>query len=139
MRCSIAILTLAILTVDARASDPDVDVKATINRGLSFLAKDSLAWKQSKQCYECHHAPFTIWALNEGKKQGYAVDEDVLAEMTSWVVGEDFLAQLLKERPAQKEQKEIVFNEAPLPPGSGHRSGKYERHARRPEEIAHVR
>jgi squalene-hopene/tetraprenyl-beta-curcumene cyclase len=111
VRCSIAILALAILTVDARADDPDVDVKATINRGLSFLAKDSRAWKESKKCYECHHTPFTIWALNEGKKQGYAVDEDVLADLTSWVLGDDFLAQLIKERPADKE---VVFNEAPL-------------------------
>jgi len=111
VRCYVAILALAILTVDARAEDPDVDLKATINRGLSFLANDSLNWKKSKQCYECHHAPFTIWALNEAKKQGYAVDEDVLADMTSWVVGEDYLARLLTERP---DQKEIVFNEAPL-------------------------
>ena len=111
MRRLLAVLTLVLLSVDARGSDPAPDVKGTINRGLAFLAKDSLAWKESKQCYECHHAPFTIWALNEGKKQGYAVDEDVLADMTSWVVGEDYLAQLLKERPPQQE---IVFNEAPL-------------------------
>ena len=111
MRWFIAIFALTILTVDARAEDPDVDVKTTINRGLSFLAKDSLAWKQSKQCYECHHAPFTIWALNEGKKQGYAIDENVLSDLTNWVVGEDYLAKLLMERP---DQKEIVFNEAPL-------------------------
>jgi hypothetical protein len=111
VRCSLAILAIAILAIDARADDPDLDVKATINRGLSFLANDSLAWKESKKCYECHHAPFTIWALNEGKKQGYAVDEDVLADLTSWVLGEDYLAQLIKERPVEKE---IVFNEAPL-------------------------
>ena len=49
--------------------------------------------------------------MNEGKKQGYAVDEKVLAEMTSWVVGKDYLAQLFVKRPAQEE---IVFNEAPL-------------------------
>jgi squalene-hopene/tetraprenyl-beta-curcumene cyclase len=100
-----------ILRVDARASDPDADVKATINRGLNFLAKDSLAWKESKKCYECHHAPFTIWALNEGKNQGYAVDEKVLADMTSWAIGKDYLAQLLIKRPAQTP---VVFNEAPL-------------------------
>jgi squalene-hopene/tetraprenyl-beta-curcumene cyclase len=111
VRCSIALLVVTILTVDARAQDRDVDVKATINRGLSFLAKDSVAFKQMKQCYECHHAPFTIWALNEGKKQGYAVDEEVLADMTSWVIGEDFLARLIKERAPEEE---IVFNEAPL-------------------------
>jgi squalene-hopene/tetraprenyl-beta-curcumene cyclase len=86
-------------------------MKAAISRGLSFLAKDSQAWKESKKCYECHHAPFTIWALNEGKNQGYAVDETVLADMTSWVVGKDFLAQLLAKRPAQTE---AVFNEVPL-------------------------
>jgi len=111
MRCVLAILALSILAVDARAGDPDADVKATINRGLDFLAKDSLAWRKTKKCAECHHAPFTIWALNEGKKQGYTVDEEVLAETKSWVLGEDYLARLLAERP---DQKEIVFNEAPL-------------------------
>lgn len=111
MRYVLAILALAILAVDARAGDPDSDVKAAINRGLSFLAKDSTDWRKSKKCFECHHAPFTIWALNEGKKHGYVVDEDVLTETTSWVLGEDSLARLLKEPP---DQKEIVFNEAPL-------------------------
>lgn len=111
MRCCLVIFALAMLTVDTRAQDSDGDVKAAINRGLSFLAKDSVAWKQSKKCYECHHAPFTIWALNAGKKQGYAVDEDVLADLTSWVLGDDYLALLIKERPADQE---IVFNEAPL-------------------------
>lgn len=111
MRCSVAILALSFLALDARADDPEVDVGAAINRGLSFLAKDSLTWKESKQCYECHHAPFTIWALNEGKKQGYAVDEEALADLTSWVLGEDYLGRLLAERTAEKE---IVFNEAPL-------------------------
>jgi hypothetical protein len=105
------ILTLMLLRVDARAGDPAPDVKGTIHRGLAFLAKDSLAWKASKTCYECHHAPFTIWALNEGKKQGYTIDEKVLADLTSWVAGNDYLGQLLVKRPPQKE---IVFNEAPL-------------------------
>ena len=40
-------------------------------RGLTFLVKDNLAWKESKKCDECHHAPFTIWALNEAKNRGY--------------------------------------------------------------------
>jgi hypothetical protein len=49
--------------------------------------------------------------LNEGKKEAYEVDEAVLSEMTSWVLGEDYLARLLKESP---DQQEVVFNEAPL-------------------------
>jgi hypothetical protein len=111
VRFSIAILALAVFTVDARAQDRDGDVKATIDLGLTFLAKDSTAFRQTKQCYECHHAPFTIWTLNEAKRQGYAVDEEVLADLTSWVIGDDFLGTLLKERAPEQE---IVFNEAPL-------------------------
>jgi hypothetical protein len=112
VRCSAAILVL--LAAPVCAAEPDVDVKTAINRGLSFLAQDSVKFKESKQCYECHHAPFTIWALNEAKKQGYTVDEKVLADMTSWVLGEDYLDQLVVEPHGQKEQKEIVFHEAPL-------------------------
>src|SRR5205814_5911885 len=111
MRRLSSIVTLICLPMGAAAADPVPNVKEAINRGLTFLAQDSLAWKEKRQCYECHHAPFTIWALNEGKKHGYAVDDDVLADLTSWVLGEDYLAQLIKERP---DQKEIVFNEAPL-------------------------
>ena len=114
MRHLVVILTLVLLRVDACAADPAPDVKDTINRGLTFLAKDSVAWKESKTCYECHHAPFTIWALNEGKKQGYTVDEKALADMTSWVVGDAYLSQLLANRSAPKDHKETAFNEAPL-------------------------
>jgi hypothetical protein len=107
----IAIFMLVLLSVKARANEPDADVRSVIDRGLTFLVKDNLAWKESKKCYECHHAPFTIWALNEAKNRGYPVDDKVLAELTSWVVGEDYLARLI---PKRTEQKEIVFHEAPL-------------------------
>ena len=87
MRCHlVAIFALVLLSVEARANDPDAandpgtDVRSVIDRGLTFLAKDNVAWRESKQCYECHHAPFTIWALNEAKNHGYSVDETVLAE-----------------------------------------------------------
>src|SRR5262249_47761017 len=82
-----------------------------IERGLTFLAKDNLAWKEKRKCAECHHAPFTIWALNEGMKQGYAVHEKALAEMTAWVSTKDHLAKLVA-KPPRREQ--IVLNEAPL-------------------------
>src|SRR5262245_53434283 len=78
MRRLSAIVTLVLLPTGAAGADPAPDVKETVNRGLAFLAKDNLAWKAKRQCAECHHAPFTIWALNEGKKRGYRVDEKVL-------------------------------------------------------------
>jgi len=106
-----AILTLVVLSSSTLAADPAQDVKRTIERGLTFLAKDNLTWKEKRKCFECHHAPFTIWALNEGKKQGYVVDEKALTEMTSWVVGKDYLANLVAKPP---KQEQIVLNEAPL-------------------------
>ena len=116
MRRLVAMYTLVLLSAPARADDPAVDVKGVIDRGVTFLAKDNLAWKEAKKCYECHHAPFTIWALNEAKARGYPVDDKVLEEMTTWVVGEEYLGRLLPKRPEQQEPKptEIVFHEAPL-------------------------
>jgi squalene-hopene/tetraprenyl-beta-curcumene cyclase len=95
----------------AAAADAVPNVKETINRGLTFLARDNLAWKEKRKCAECHHAPFTLWALNEGKKHGYAVDEKALAEMTSWVLTEDHLAKLVAKPP---KQEQVIVNEAPL-------------------------
>src|SRR5262245_34795096 len=89
MRRLSAFVVLAILPLGAAADDPTPSVKETINRGLDFLAKDNAAWRKTKQCAECHHAPFTIWALSEGKKQGYAVDEQELADLTAWAAGKD--------------------------------------------------
>ena len=106
----------------------------TINRGLTFLAKDNLAWKEKRKCAECHHAPFTIWALSEGKKQGYAVDEKALADMTAWVLTKDQLAKLVA-KPPKREQ--IELNEAPLLLALGIEAGDATAR-RRPEANAHL-
>jgi hypothetical protein len=106
-----AIVTLILLPAVAAAANPVPDVKETISRGLTFLSKDNLAWKEKRQCAECHHAPFTIWALSEGKKRGHAVDEKALADLTSWVLTKDHLAKLMAKPP---KQEKIELNEAPL-------------------------
>jgi squalene-hopene/tetraprenyl-beta-curcumene cyclase len=108
MRRLATLAALVVLPMAAAAGDPAPNVKETINRGLAFLAKDSLAFRETKKCAECHHAPFTIWALNEGKRRGYAVDEKTLAELTTWAVARDI--------PAKTPPKEgqIDVNEAPL-------------------------
>jgi squalene-hopene/tetraprenyl-beta-curcumene cyclase len=111
MRRLSAVLALALLPTGAAAADPVPGVKETISRGLNFLAKDNLAWKQKRQCAECHHAPFTLWALNEGKKRGHAVDEKALGDLTSWALSKDHLARLVA-RPAKREQVELI--QAPL-------------------------
>jgi squalene-hopene/tetraprenyl-beta-curcumene cyclase len=106
-----AIITLTALPTGAAAAEPAPNVKEAIDRGLSFLAKDNLAWKENRKCAECHHAPFTIWALNEAKKQGHVVDDKALSELSSWVVTEAHLAKLAAKPP---KQEQIELNEAPL-------------------------
>jgi hypothetical protein len=83
-----AILTLVLLpgVTAAQEERPEPStVDAAINRGLSFLAKDSMAWKDEHDCASCHHASLVVWSMREAKQRGHVVDEPVLAEMTKWV------------------------------------------------------
>jgi hypothetical protein len=111
MRRVSAIVALVILPIGSAAADPAPNIKETIRRGLGFLATDNLAWKKTRQCTECHHAPFTVWALNEGKNQGYAVDEQALADLTAWAVTKGISAKKVSKGP---KQEPIEVNEAPL-------------------------
>jgi len=88
MRSLVALMIVAIFAGAASAQDrpgkqPDVEV--AINRGLDFLVKDALAWKNEHNCTSCHHASLVIWSMREAKHRGHAVDEPFLAEMTKWV------------------------------------------------------
>ena len=70
MRRLVAIFTLVLLSVEARANDPDADVRSVIDRGLTFLAKDNLNWKESKKCFGFLDAAST----SAGKPTVFAVD-----------------------------------------------------------------
>jgi squalene-hopene/tetraprenyl-beta-curcumene cyclase len=111
MRRLSPILTLMALPLAAAAAAPAPNVKGTIDRGLAFLATDRLSLAEKKQCVECHHAPFTIWALNEGKSRGYAVDEKALADLTAKAVTRDFPAKAAAQAPKRVQPD---ANEAPL-------------------------
>jgi hypothetical protein len=84
------ILAIGVFALLAEASAPDVrpkpsDIDATIERGLGFLVKDALAWKDRHNCVSCHHASLVVWSMREARQRGYAVDEPVLAALTKWV------------------------------------------------------
>jgi Prenyltransferase and squalene oxidase repeat len=73
-------------TASAQESRPKPsEVSAAIDRGLAFLAKDAMTWKDEHNCISCHHAGLVTWAMREAKQRGHAVDEPVLAELTKWV------------------------------------------------------
>ena len=93
MRCAAVTLFVALLAVRVFAEPPTaeppaaagVDVHRTIERGVAFLAKDAVAWRDEHHCASCHHAALIAWSLREAKERGHAVDEPVLAEMTKWL------------------------------------------------------
>jgi squalene-hopene/tetraprenyl-beta-curcumene cyclase len=108
MRLLAALAILMTLPIDSLAGDTAPSVKDAINRGLAFLTKDSLAFRETKKCAECHHAPFTIWALNEGKRRGYTIDDKALADLTAWAVAREIPAK------APPKTGQIDLNQAPL-------------------------
>jgi len=88
MRYLVATLSLIALSGIARADAPPAAppaVHAAIDRGLAFLVRDAVAWKNEHDCVSCHHAGLVVWSLREAKQRGHAVDEPFLAELTKWV------------------------------------------------------
>lgn len=87
--CNAAVVICVLALPRIALADPPVDqhdgVKQAIHRGVEFLAKDAVRWKQEHQCASCHHAALVVWALNEAKGRSHAVDEAVLADMTRWL------------------------------------------------------
>ena len=83
---SFLIISLTLLVSTLQAEEAPPEVKTAIDKGLTFLAKEGVAWKGQRKYSSCHQVPMALWSLNEGKKLGYAVDEKAIAELTEWVV-----------------------------------------------------
>jgi hypothetical protein len=81
-------IILAVVMGETPAQEPQSppsEISATINRGLGFLAKDAVAWKNKHGCASCHHASLVVWSMREAKQHGYAIDEPLLSELTRWM------------------------------------------------------
>lgn len=77
-------LWLTFLASALQAATP-ADVDAALQRGLAFLAKDAVAWRDEHNCVSCHHAALVVWSMEEAKHQGQTVDEPLLAELIKWI------------------------------------------------------
>jgi hypothetical protein len=77
------IASLALCSANALAGDPTdpETLRTAITRGLDFLAKDSIAWREQYKCASCHHASLVVWSFRDAKSRGYAVDETLLADL----------------------------------------------------------
>jgi len=88
MRYLIAALILLARSSAAIADEPPAQpspLGTTIERGVAYLAKDAVVWRNERKCVSCHHAGLVVWALREAKGRGQVVDEPVLAELTKWI------------------------------------------------------
>lgn len=88
MRIVHLLVVVACFAEAARARTADAQsagVSLAIERGLEFLARDAVRWREEHQCVSCHHAGMVVWSMHEAKRMGYGVDETVLAEMAQWI------------------------------------------------------
>ena len=97
------LISLTLLVGTLRAEEAPVEVKPAIEKGLAFLAKEGVAWKETRKCSSCHQVPMALWSLNEGKKLGYAVDEKAITELTEWVVAQDDPGKVFPKPAAKTE------------------------------------
>lgn len=126
--CGIFPVVLVALGSIAGADEPADAIRATIDRGLAFVTKDALTWKEQRKCASCHHAPMAIWSLNEAKKRGYAIDEKAAAELTAWVSAKEDPAKVYA---AGGTQTEIIVNQTPLMLALGVEAGEVKDEATR--------
>lgn len=81
------VAVLAFLTSSSTADEADTKAQTRLaaERGLSFLARDAVAWRTEYKCVSCHHAGLVIWAMHESHDRGLAVDVPLMTELTRWV------------------------------------------------------
>ena len=81
----------------ARGEEPRSKARQTIERGLAFLEKDAVKWREERGCATCHHGTMTVWALSEAKNQGYPVGAEFLADTIRWTK-DQFVPRFSKPR-----------------------------------------
>jgi hypothetical protein len=85
----------------------DAEIRAAVDRGVSFLTDEGVGWKEGRKCASCHHAPSMIWALHEARNQGYSIDQEALREVTEWVLTPADPAKVLQQRKPENPEKNV--------------------------------
>lgn len=62
----------------------ETELRATITRGLGFIAKAGDQWMEEKSCNSCHHIPLLLWGHREARRRGFAVDPKKFDEWLAW-------------------------------------------------------
>src|SRR5437016_3718453 len=89
-----AIVTSVLLALLAAAQD-EAPIRKSVERSLPYLEKEGLAWIQKRDCLSCHQVTFMLWAHEEARTRGIAVDAKKLSEWNAWSLNES-LAQRVR-------------------------------------------
>lgn len=100
----------------------EAKLRATISKGLGYLAREGEAWMSAKSCNSCHHMPELLWSHREARQRGFVVDGKKFDEWLQWAVeraadkkpGSEEAALLIlamPERPATDLAKLLVDNQ----------------------------
>jgi hypothetical protein len=100
----------------------ETELRATITKGLGFLAKDGETWMETKDCNGCHHLPEMLWSHREAKLRGFDIDQKKFDEWLAWAnersknikPGTEMVALMklaLPDRPAPELTKTIVADQ----------------------------
>src|SRR5437773_900139 len=63
-------------------------VRQAVERSLSFLEKEGVAWLEEHKCASCHAVPMAIWSLSEARQRGLAVNQKVLDDVKARALAE---------------------------------------------------
>jgi hypothetical protein len=111
-------LSLPLLVAITCASPPDQpaelqptadQVRRTVEASTVFLEKEGIGWMKKQQCVSCHHVPFMVWALNEARNRGYTVNEQAVAEVTTWALAEENRDEVFPDLPLDKKRTETDY------------------------------
>ena len=111
-------------SVPATKPPSESELRATITKGLGFLAKEGEAWMTTKDCNGCHHMPEMLWSHREAKLRGFDVDQEKFDEWLGWAdehskdkkPGLEMMALMklaLPGRPAPELTKIILADQKP--------------------------
>lgn len=91
MKSLLPLISLLLATT-ALAAEKTFDANAarkTITTSLKWLEDDMITWRTENGCAACHHGPMYLWTMHVARRQGYAVDEPRLKEVTDWLLTND--------------------------------------------------
>ena len=130
-----ASLACSIDRADDKPGTPsEAELRATITKGLGYLAKGGDQWMEEKNCNSCHHMPQVLWNHREARARGFAIDEKKFDEWLTWSEGNAKnisagreMTALMKLALPDKPMSELtkIINEGQKPDGSWAPAGQF--------------